>query len=211
MEQETDQIALIDLDGTVADYDKSFRQKMVPLLSPSEEMPMDRYTYASEPPHMEARRKLIQSVPGFWRDLEVIEMGMEVVEEIRKIGFEMHILTKGPKKCPLAWGEKVEWCQKHIPDAIPNVTSKKSLVYGRVLVDDFEPYFEKWLAVRPRGLVVCVAQSWNIEYAEGGAKERPNVLRYDGSNRKRMRELLKRAFSRGPRENLHYVEMGAQG
>ena len=35
--------------------------------------------------------------------------GMKVLDIAREIGFQIHILTKGPKKLPTAWKEKVEW------------------------------------------------------------------------------------------------------
>lgn len=112
------------------------------------------------------------------------------------------MLTKGPKSTPNAWSEKVEWCTKHLPGRLVTLSSDKSLVYGRILVDDWPPYFEKWLQVRPRGLVICVAQPWNIAYDRGGYEEGGNVLRYDGANREELRERIHAAFNRQPRENL---------
>ncbi len=181
MTEDSDRIALIDLDGTVADYDGSMQRYMRILASPDE----PKYTHRpvlddDEVPHLRVRRKLVQQLPGFWRQLKPIPLGFEVVDVLRKSGFELHVLTKGPKTTPTAWTEKVEWCAQHLPDVLVTVTSKKSLVYGRVLVDDWPPYFEEWLRVRPRGLIVCVAQPWNEDYAPGGPKEHPNVIRYDG-------------------------------
>jgi 5'(3')-deoxyribonucleotidase len=194
-----DRIALIDLDGTVADYDSALRDAMRTLQSPDEPPYAQRH---HEPPHVEARRKMIQRQPGFWRTLKRLPLGFEVVEELRSLGFVLHVLTKGPSTTPSAWSEKVEWCREHLPDALVTVTSDKSLVYGRVLFDDFPPYFAPWLAVRPRGLVVCVAHPWNEGYANGGPEEHERVLRYDGSNRDELRARLVRAFDRGSREAL---------
>ncbi len=104
------------------------------------------------------------------------------------------MLTKGPRTNAPAWSEKLEWVQKHLPDvAGVHVGSDKSLVYGRVLVDDFPDYFESWLNVRPRGLVVCVAQPWNARFANNAD---PRVFRYDGTNYDAMCERLQQAFSR---------------
>ncbi len=125
-----------------------------------------------------------------------------MVEELRALGFELHVLTKGPRSTPNAWSEKVEWCAEHLPDANVTVTGDKSLVYGRVLVDDYPPYFTRWLEVRPRGLVVCVAHPWNEGFAKGGAQAHPSVLRYDGENRAELRQRLARAYERGSREHL---------
>jgi 5'-nucleotidase len=197
-----DKIALIDLDGTVADYDTALQAGMLSIQAPGEPAYADRHTGGTEPPYAEARRKLIQRQTGFWRDLRPLPLGFEVVEELRTLGFELHVLTKGPKTTPNAWSEKVEWCAEHLPDATVTITGDKSLVYGRVLVDDYPPYFLRWLDVRPRGLVVCVAHPWNEAFAPGGANAHPNVLRYDGENRAVLRQRLARAFERGAREDL---------
>jgi len=195
----TDKVALIDLDGTVADYDSALITAMRSIQTPDEVPYGDRYTNSgnrTEIAYVEARRKMIQRQPGFWKNLAPLPIGFHVVEELRQLGFMLHVLTKGPTTTPTAWSEKVEWCREHLPDAVVTVTGDKSLVYGRVLVDDFPPYFEKWLAVRPRGLIVCVAHPWNEGYAKGGKQEHPNILRYDGKNRSELKARLIQAYER---------------
>jgi 5'-nucleotidase len=194
----TDRIALVDMDGTIADYDAAMTRIMKTLQDPGEDPYNSRYESLSrgEQPHLEARRILVQKQTGFWKSLSVIQAGMDVVQEIRALGFEMHVLTKGPKKAPNAWGEKLEWCQENIPDAIVTVSGDKSIVYGRVLVDDWPPYFNAWLGSRPRGLVVCVAHPWNESYGRGKENESPNVVRYDRTNLKEVRERLEHAYNR---------------
>lgn len=197
-----DLVALLDLDGTVADYDEAMTEEQRALQGPNEEPYKGRYEEGVEPDHIYARRKLIQQMPGFWRNLNTIPYGFEIVREVGAIGFDLHVLTKGPSKTPSAWSEKLEWCAINLPDLPVTVTSEKSLVYGRVLVDDYPPYFEAWLKVRPRGLVVCVAQPWNAAYAEGGPLWRRNILRYEGTRADlaTLRTLLKLAYHRAPGE-----------
>ena len=185
-----DKVALIDLDGTVCDYDRSMRAMMRSIQAQEETLYCDRYTDGSEPPHIEARRKLIQKMPGFWRNLQQHSIGFQIVDECRAIGFDLHVLTKGPADSTGAWSEKISWCQEHLKDAQVTVTQNKSLTYGRVLCDDYPYYFNAWLKRRPRGLVVCVAQPWNAGISN------PNVLRFDGTNRVDLRERLQQAFDR---------------
>jgi hypothetical protein len=111
---------------------------------------------------MKARRRLIKSQPGFWSGMNPIKRGFELLELAQGLGYECHILTKGPNSTPSAWTEKKEWCNRHVPGLDVHICgSKKSLVYGRVLLDDWPDFFMPWLDVRPRGLVVAVAQPWN--------------------------------------------------
>jgi 5'-nucleotidase len=194
--EENDRIALIDLDGTVADYDTAMREAMRTIQGPGEKPYGHRFPETEEPAYVEARRKMIQRQEGFWRKLQPLPLGFEVVNELRRLGFELHVLSKGPKTTPNAWSEKLGWCVEHLPDANVTISGDKSLVYGRVLFDDFPPYFEPWLAYRPRALVVCLAHPWNEEYAPGAPKEHTNILRYDGSNPDELRTRLVKAYER---------------
>lgn len=114
-----------------------------------------------------------------------------------EIGFKPHVLTKGPTSAPSAWSEKLEWCQANLPGVDVTLAGDKSLVYGRVLFDDWPGYFEPWLAKRPRGLVVCLAQPWNADYAVGGSKQHPRIIRYEGyENYEAVYDLLRQAYDR---------------
>lgn len=199
----SDSIALVDLDGTVADYDGAMRKYQRRLQAPGEPPYMGRYAGEEEPPHIEARRKLIQSRPGFWRNLKPITHGFRVVGMMQDLGFSLYVLTKGPMGTPGAWSEKCEWCAQYMPGSIVTITGDKSVVYGRVLYDDFSPYFLPWLQKRPRGLVVCNAHPWNESFKPGGADEHPNVFRYHGSDDdEALRARLLRAYARAPGEPL---------
>jgi 5'-nucleotidase len=205
MADDQDAIALIDLDGTVADYSGALSREMRAIQHPDEEPYADRYeeaTKRTELPHVEARRKMIQRVPGFWRNLEGLPLGFDIVDDLRTTGFQLHVLTKGPHSNAGAWGEKLEWSRKNLPDAVVTVTGDKSIVYGRVLADDYPPYFLEWLKKRPRGLVVCVAHPWNEAFKKGGSAEHSNVVRYDGTNRDEVTTAIHRARTRASGEAL---------
>lgn len=184
-----DAVALLDMDGTVADYDGAMIAALETLRAPEE--PPILLGHSKDPPHIEARKKLIKGTPGFWRRLPRIERGFEIVEDLREFKFELNVLTKGPSGTLSAWTEKAEWCREHLPDALVAVTEwPKAYSYGRVLVDDWPEYFMPWLHRRPRGIVIAVAQPWN----EGVAHQ--NLIRYDGTNRDQVREALRWARTR---------------
>ena len=189
----SDRIALIDLDGTVADYDKSMIRYMNSIRHP-DELPYEGRLLVKgkeiEPAYIEARRKMIQRMPGFWRNLDKLRMGFEVVSVLKGIGFNLHVLTKGPTSSPNAWSEKVEWCAEHLPEASVTISDDKSLVYGRILVDDWPPYFNAWLEKRPRGLVICVEHPWNKDI------KHPNVIIYNDCNLYEVRQRAKEAYER---------------
>jgi 5'-nucleotidase len=184
-----DRIALFDMDGTLCDFDTVMCAKQEELRHPDEPITsLDRRE--EEPNYIRSRRKLIQAEPGFWRNLPIIELGFHILRVAQGLEFEIHVLTKNPSDTPGAATEKVEWCQHHIPGIPVTITDKKSMVYGRVLVDDWPPYFEKWLEAHPRGLVIVPAQSWN----EGVGH--PNVIRYTGENLQEVASRMQEACDR---------------
>lgn len=168
---DTEPIALIDMDGTVADFDKAMERHLGWLAGP-DDPPRVSGPRRDTPQWMKARQNLIRIVPGFWRDIPKLEAGFEVLGLLRELKFSLNILTKGPDKSINAWSEKVEWCQEHVPDAAITITQDKGLVYGRVLFDDWPPYVRRWLEWRPRGLIVMMDWPWNRDFAH------PNVFRY---------------------------------
>ena len=87
------------------------------------------------------------------------------------------ILTQGPKKNPASWSGKKKWIDKNLgQDVDITITRDKGLVYGKVLVDDYPGYIEKWLQWRERGLVIMPANELNKYFVH------PQVIRYDGTN-----------------------------
>jgi len=194
MKEPHNNICLFDMDGTLCDFDGEMRRQLKPLECGEEEgfsFPSDLFETGTTPDWLEARKKLIKSQPGFWRGLKPIQRGFEVLRIAKNLGFENHVLTQGPRTTNAAWVEKKEWCDEHLPDFCGiTITQKKSLSYGRVLVDDWPSYFLPWLKVRPRGLVVAIAQEWNKDATH------PNLVRYDGNNLDEVRERMLEAKQR---------------
>jgi len=164
-------IVLFDMDGTLCDYEGAMLQRMNELRAPYEPpittFPDDRI------PHLAARMKLIKNQPGFWRELPRLEDGYDILDFVSKFTQNVHVLTKGPWATHAAWTEKVEWCRHNLPHSVKvTITEEKGIVYGKMLVDDWPPYIESWLAHRPRGLVVMPDRTYNRDF------EHPQVLRY---------------------------------
>jgi 5'-nucleotidase len=167
-------VALVDMDGTLCDYEGAMARDLEKIRNPQEPPLKMRENHSD--PWLRERVELIRRQPGWWAGLERLKLGFDVLEELRALEFELHILTKGPAQATSAWTEKLQWCQRYVPDARVTVTMDKGLVYGKVLVDDWPEYIERWLTWRPRGLVIMPAQPWNEDFRHA------NVLRYDGRN-----------------------------
>lgn len=178
-------IALVDMDGTVADFDGTMVRELRRISAPGEPDPIGPDGKYIDAPHIRARRKLIRSQPGFWRSLPAYPPGFEILKELKSLGFKCHVLTRGPAGEPAGWAEKVEWCRAHLSGMPVLIAEDKSLVYGKVLVDDWPEYYLAWLVHRPRGLVIIPAQPWNV------GELHPQTVRYDGTNIDEVRERLR--------------------
>lgn len=179
-------IALFDLDGTLADYDEQLLKDLRSLASEYEPEP----TLYADIPYLEARRHVITSQVGWWLKLQKFQLGWDVLELVKEIGYSIVVLTKGPSTKHTAWAEKVEWCNLHLSEYADGVTitHDKGLVYGSVLVDDWPKYIEQWLKHRPRGLVIMPAHDHNSGY------DHKNVIRYDGANLDEVKLRLKAKY-----------------
>lgn len=152
-----DPIALIDMDGVLCDHDAAVGRDLRAALG-------DDLNKIS-PETQDKIIGLIRARDGWWRELEPIPLGFQIVDILRTIGFDLNILTKGPNRAKNAWTEKVEWCAQHIPDAVVTVTcGKKGWVYGRVLVEDWPENILHWVERRPRGIVLMPDRPGNINF-----------------------------------------------
>ncbi len=176
-------VALFDLDGTLADYDRQMRRDLEAIKAPGEpDYPLhDR----SAPKYFGVRLDLIKAQPGWWLSLPRLSLGFHVLQLVEELGFEIQIMTKGPHNTPSAWMEKVQWCRENISPAVKvTVTEDKSLAYGHVLVDDTPAYVETWLERNRQGVGIVPAQPANAGF------EHPGVVRYDGMNLDEVRQAL---------------------
>jgi len=190
-----DKIALFDMDGTIADYEGKLREDLLRLASPGE--PPPKLHWDDGEPWMEARMALIKSQPGWWLRLATIPSGFMVMDLARAAGFDIHILTKGPRRTASAWSEKLQWCQMIFHhDVDITITQDKGLVYGRVLVDDYPEYMERWLKNRPRGLGLMPETEYNRDYNHPNVIKYPRTLQPFDTDWGRLEKALKAAFDR---------------
>jgi 5'-nucleotidase len=170
-------IALFDLDGTLADFDGAMRDRMRALSAPNEpEWNPD--SEDTEPDYIKARRCMIKNTPGFWAGLKPMADGFDLLGAAHRLGYSPVVLSRGPGQNPNAWKEKVEWSRQSIPFGHGiTLTEDKGLVYGRVLVDDWPPYIMAWLKYRPRGMVIMPNRRWNREFSH------PQVFRFERDTR----------------------------
>lgn len=191
----SDIIALFDMDNTLFDYEGKLKTDLKSLMSAGEEEPEDIWDETK--PWLKARIDLITSVPGWWRTLPKFQLGWDLYDLCDHLGFECHVLTKGPRQKSFAWSEKVDCIQQHFGDAvnIDIVGKDKRGSYGRVLVDDYGPYILGWLEHRPRGLAIMPAHTYNEGF------EHPNVIRYTGGNLEEIQRLLVAVKQRRPGEH----------
>lgn len=183
-------IALVDMDGTLCDYEGALRDKLRDLVGRDANIHDKHYKKLVD---------LIKKQPGFWSGLQPIPAGFKMVCMLQDAGFEVHILTKGPYRTTSAWTEKVEWCREHLPGVPVTITEDKGLMYGRILFDDWPPYCESWLKFRPRGLVIMPAYEYNKGFEE---KYPGQVIRLTGDNWNEIEEVIKKAAKRLPGESM---------
>jgi 5'-nucleotidase len=166
-----DNIALFDLDGTLCDYDSALIKDLNLIRSPKEEE-LTSLPHIHIPPYIQKRIDMICDNEDWWLTLQPLPLGIWLLESARLMGYRIMILTQGPKRNPYAWSGKKKWIDLHLGNHVDvTITRDKSLVYGKVLVDDYPGYIERWLKWRKNGLVLMPANDLNLKF------EHPQVIR----------------------------------
>ena len=172
----SENVALFDMDGTLCDYDRGLLGELERLRSPEEPVYKPRTT-DPVPEYIINRIDLIRSKEEWWENLPRFQLGWDILEIAQKLEYRIMILTQGPKKNPLSWSGKKKWIDRNLGQEVDiTITRDKGLVYGKVLVDDFPGYIERWLEWRRRGLVIMPANESNRDF------NHRQVIRYDRTN-----------------------------
>ncbi len=157
-ELEEGRVALMDLDGTLCDYNGALKRDMAKILGATT-LPQDV---------TERIEVLVKSQTGWYRNLKPLPLGLKIYQTLREIGFQIVVCSKGSRVSKNSWTEKMEWVAEHLDDdVLVNLTQAKQIVYGRVMVDDYPAHFKPWLEKRPRGIVIVPDQPWNSEIETG--------------------------------------------
>jgi 5'(3')-deoxyribonucleotidase len=186
MNDTDDKVALVDMDGTLCDFRGALDRDVARVMN-------GRGAAVKVPACVvQEVEYLIRGQAGWYRNLKPLPLGFEIVRMLQEIGFRIMIMTKSSKESKNAWSEKVAWIAEHLPEADVTVTQDKSLVYGRVLVDDYPSHFLKWMEHRPRGIVVMPLQAWNKD-----TSKRPHLHTVASrDDLKVLRPVLEAAFER---------------
>jgi hypothetical protein len=186
-------IGLFDMDGSLADYEGQLEKDLSKLLN-AEDLKRFRELgmwKADEEEPFKSLIRLLKKQPCWWRSLPVLDSGMKIFTIAEQIGFTNHVLTKGPKRYPRAWKEKVEWCQAHLGESIDvHITANKGMVYGKFLYDDYPSYMDTWLEARPRGLGIMPVNKTNKDYYHS------RCIKWDGTNYNEVKEALEKCYYR---------------
>jgi len=179
-----DDIALLDMDGTVCDWHNRLERDLRETLGDArDKLPPETISKVEH---------LIRSKPGWYLNLEPLPLGFKIADTLRDIGFCIMVATKATPKATNAWSEKAAWCMKHLPYAHVTVSEDKTLMYGKILVDDYAKFADPWLLRRPRGYVILPDQPWNQRY------EHPRVKRVKTpEDVDALRPFLIEVFNRG--------------
>ncbi len=191
----TENIALFDMDGTLCDRDKGLFEALEKIRNPSEEQVHSLHA-KKYPDYIKARADLIRQQGSWWENLPKFQLGWDFLEIAKKEGFRIIILTQGPKDKPHSRSGKIKWINKNLPGTDVTITRDKGLVYGKILVDDYPEYIERWIGFRPRGLVIMPANEGNKDF------KHPNVIRYDGTNLGEVERAVKAVCKRKDGEKL---------
>lgn len=183
---EINRIALFDMDETLTNFRGPLKERLLKMQGPQEEFPADLWNM---PDHWYERAQAIKREPGFWRGLPKLQWGWDVLGICTEIGYDIHVLTKGPTTGTLAWHEKADWVHEYLPQAKFHITEDKRTIAGRVFVDDHWPFMELWLRDRPYGIGVINQSPFPF------TAFRPNVISIQ-SGLDVVRQKLQEAFDR---------------
>jgi 5'(3')-deoxyribonucleotidase len=119
-------ILYIDMDGVVADFEKSIRLHLPE---------WDRMSQEEKAGQTDA---VCGNVPGFFENLDPIHGAIDAVKRLSEV-YETYFLSAAMWNVPQSYSEKRLWVEKHFGDGFRKrliLTHRKDLAIGHFLVDD---------------------------------------------------------------------------
>ena len=190
----TENVALIDLDDTLADFTGTILNDFRKTCNPKDidEVNLTWIHGDDRPAWIRERKRLIMTQSGWWAKLPLLDSGNAVLRMLAAEGYRIIFATAPAFTAPNSATEKIEWIRKHYPEYPDiHITRVKEGTYGRILMDDFPGYIDAWLKVRPRGLVLIPLQEWNKDYRHPNAIHIEPDLSNMGDLRRAAKEAMK--------------------
>ena len=146
---------LVDMDNTIANHNERLFYDMKKHLPDDFDFStIDTTPDGSNPKWIESIMDSIRLKPGWWESLEPIQKNLDFVYRLSEKN-RIVIATKGPKSKPLAWAEKLLWCQRNLIFEFDiAVTTDKSFIAGDLLFDDAVSSVCGWIDRNKDGHVV---------------------------------------------------------
>ena len=184
MDEKEKPIILFDMDGTLCDFVGAISKDMEKLRYPKE--PKYHHSYSDDVPgYIKARERFIKSSQEWWENLPKFKLGWDILKMAKNMGFRIVILTKASRESPDSYAGKKAWIEKNLGGNTEiNFSEDKSLVYGRMLVDDSTKFADSWLKHHPRGWVIMPADHNNKDF------KHERIVRYTGRNLSQVRKIL---------------------
>ena len=139
---------LVDLDNTLADFEGNFlrvwREHYPELPWVPREERQHFYQHKDYPDEHKKIVRAVAATKGFFCDLEPISGGLEALQEMEDMGWDVHICTSSYYNYTECVQCKYAWVQKHLGQKWQKrviIAADKTLVRGDVLIDD-RPYIK---------------------------------------------------------------------
>ena len=132
---------LVDMDGVLAWWEKNLIRRMkaqypdVPIFEFGERTVADLESRSD----YQTQFRAILDAPGFYRELEPVEGGLEALQAMRAAGHDVVICTAPSASNPTCGFDKYEWIKEHLGQEWVKrtvIVFDKTLIDGDILIDD---------------------------------------------------------------------------
>jgi len=153
-------IALLDVDGVVADFTGTLLRTLGSSLTPADITEYDIFRLLGD--QREQAYAICQD-EEFWRRLDVIPGAAEGVEKLRSEGYSVYWVTSPWYTCKGWYLARGAWLKEHFGTPYRHMLplSEKAMVDGDVFIDDRPDMVVAWWARRGDGVSLLYDQPYN--------------------------------------------------